>query len=96
MVPLLIIARHGILSREDRCTRTSQIPLRISVVRTQDTRVDTAVEFTRKSRLPLDPITVYTGSDHPKPFCDVTRVGSTSRGEDSEPASPLFVAADKT
>ncbi|KAF8556420.1 hypothetical protein OG21DRAFT_632148 [Imleria badia] len=95
MVPLLIIARHGILSRqENRRPLTSQIPLRISVVRTEDTRVDTPVKFTRKNRLPSDPFPVYPGGDHPKPFCDVARPGSTSREEDLEVGSPL--SSDKT
>lgn len=72
MAPLLILARYGILSRRDepRGSHTSQIPLRISVVRTHDTRVDTPVQFSRKNRLPPDPWPVYPGANHPKPFCD--------------------------
>ncbi|KAN0088868.1 hypothetical protein V8E55_005925 [Tylopilus felleus] len=72
MAPLLILARYGILSRRDepRGSHTSQIPLRISVVRTHDTRVDTPVQFSRKNRLSPDPWPVYPGANHPKPFCD--------------------------
>ncbi|KAF8433214.1 hypothetical protein L210DRAFT_3556675 [Boletus edulis BED1] len=72
MAPLLIIARHGILSRRDdrHALDTPQIPLHISVVRTEDTRVDTPVEFVRKHRLRSNSLPMFSGGNHPKPFSD--------------------------
>lgn len=72
MAPLLIIARHGVLSRRDECRKfASQIPLRISVTRTEDTRVDIPVTSSKRknSRL-LGPLPELTSENHPKPFCD--------------------------
>lgn len=74
MAPLLIIARHGVLSRRDDCRKfASQIPLRISVTRTQDTRVDIQVPLVsskRKNSRLLGPLPELAAGNHPKPFCD--------------------------
>jgi hypothetical protein len=72
MAPLLIIARHGLMSRrDDRGATASQIPLRIGVTRTEDTRVDIPVgSSTRKNRLLSDSLPEFPGGNHPKPFCD--------------------------
>ncbi|KAI9573764.1 hypothetical protein HD554DRAFT_2166537 [Boletus coccyginus] len=74
MAPLLIIARHGVLSRRDECRKfASQIPLRISVTRTEDTRVDIQVPLVsskRKNSRLLGPLPELAAGNHPKPFCD--------------------------
>ncbi|KAG8215000.1 hypothetical protein J3R82DRAFT_8406, partial [Butyriboletus roseoflavus] len=47
LAPLLIIARHGILTRQDTSrSLSSRMPLRISVVQTQATNVNTPIEST--------------------------------------------------
>ena len=74
MAPLLIIARHGLVSRrDDRQMLASQIPLRIGVTHTEHTRVDTPVESstgTRKNGLLSDSLPELSSDYHPKPFCD--------------------------
>lgn len=72
LAPLLIIARHGILSRQDDLhLLSSRIPLRISVVRTQDTHLDPPAVPIRKNRYVPDPFPELPDGNKPKPFSDI-------------------------
>ncbi|KAH0836325.1 hypothetical protein J3R83DRAFT_7877 [Lanmaoa asiatica] len=71
LAPLLIIARYGILSRQDDLrSLSSQMPLRISVVRTQDIRVETLIEPIRKKPLVSDHLPDVPDGNKPRPFGD--------------------------
>lgn len=73
MAPLLIIARHGILSHQDDIhLLSSRVPLRINVVRTEDTHLDPpAKEPSRKSHLAPDPLPEFPDGNKSRPFGDI-------------------------
>lgn len=66
MAPLLIIARYGIVSRRgDRGSLASQMPLRISVVRTEITHVDAHAGSDPKHATPSDGASDHSRGDAP-------------------------------